>query len=307
MLFVTVVVGSACSDDESATLGQPTPSFSNVDIQRALFTLENLSSYHLTITSTPPPEDPLRTTHFEMDFVAPDIFRVVSTGVDGVTKQLCKTYSAAGSTSERCRDVLATVTGKTVVEAVWNSKVMFLRECSGPPSCSGAWQELPYVATYAPSVGPYYAGLPNWHMEAVQGAYDIHLEQGDGTTGPLLHFQGRFNPIRVFLEAARRFYGEDAVSGGGSCGVGGSVDLRPDATPEVTEECRSVESASLMEGAEAYDSRPVPIDIWLSPTDSTIQRILAVVPQPLPGDTEISVNAEYSMLNTVHIDLPPGD
>jgi hypothetical protein len=301
-ILSTLVLGLACSDGEVMAPDLP----SRDPVQAALSAIEGSSSYHLEVTPSPPVEDPLRSTRFVMEFVAPDTFRVVSTRAEGVTKQVCATGSLGDSTSEVCRDVLDRVTGHTTFEAVWNRESIFLRECDGAlPACSGDWQQVAYLPELAPSVGPAYADLPNWHLEAVQGAHDIQPVEGQGTAGPLLHFEGRYNPIRVFVQAARSFYGEEAVSVDGGCGVSGSVDLRPDSTPEIREECRSGRSDSLTELAEAYDLRPVPIDIWLSPTDSTIQRILAVVPQPLPGDAEISVDVEFSRLNEVRIEVPP--
>ena len=59
------------------------------------------------------------------------------------------------------------------------------------------------------------------------------------------------------------------------------------------------------ERAEAYDASPAPIDIWVSSTDSTIQRISAVVPGPLPGDPEITVELVFSQFNDVKIEFPP--
>lgn len=307
-LVAIVVFGmaTACSGGESETESQPDPSSSSPVIEGALSTMEDLSSYHLTITPSPPANDPLRSTLFEFDFVAPDKLRVVSTRADGETKQVCTHQSAAGSTSETCRDVLATVTAHTMVEQVSNSEALWYRKCTGAVStCSGEWQELQKAAIYAPSVGPPYADLPNWHLEALRAARDLVPIEGPDTTGPLIHFQGRFNPIRVSNEAARSFYEDDVVSEDEGCGVSFSVDLVPGATPEVKEECRSGRGITLTERAEAYDASPAPIDIWVSPTDSTIRRLLAVVPQPLPEDPEIRVDVEYSQFNAVEIEFPP--
>jgi hypothetical protein len=241
-----------------------------------------------------------------VDFVAPDTYSVISSEATGETQQICKTQSAAGSWSETCLDVLATVTGQAVVEAVWNSEAIWYRECDGAASsCDGVWQELPYVAVYAPPLGPHYASLPNWHLEALKGARDIRPVEGQGTVGQPLHFQARFNPIRVFLGAEKSFYGDEFVSVGGGCSVSGSIGFGSDATPKVEETCSSGERDTLTELAEGYDTSPLPIDIWLSPTDATIQSIVAMVPQPLLGDPEINVEIEYSRINAVEIEIPP--
>jgi len=304
---LALMVGCSANDTEDVILLSPTTGANQEVVRGVLSAMEDLSSYHMSITPSPPEDDPLRATHFDVDFVAPDVFRMLSSRAEGDTREVCRTDTVGDVSSETCQDVLVTVTGQANLEAVWNSENIWFRECSGFASpCGGAWQELPKPATYAPSIGPPYADLPNWHLEALKGAIDIQSAPGQETNASTLHLQGRFNPLRVFIEAEKSFYGEESGSGGGGgCGVSISVDFGAGTSPDVEEECREREGDSLTERTEAYDLRPAPIDIWVSATDSTIQRILAVVPQPLSGDPDISVDVEYSQFNAVEIEIPP--
>ena len=198
--------------------------------------------------------------------------------------------------------MLTAVTGNDILEGAWNGKEMFLRTCKGAIQvCSSAWGEI--GQKIAPSAIPLEAAdKPNWHLEALRAARDLVLVEGESTTGALVHYQGRFNPARVSNEAARKFFGFEESSDEG-CVITGSGDIAPEATPDLNREC-GARGITVKEYVGSYDLTPTPIDVWVSSTDSTVQRILAVVPQ-LPGYPEITVELVFSQFNGVEIEFPP--
>jgi hypothetical protein len=304
-LLALGVVGMAvaCAGDESEEFTAPEFSPSSPIIESVLSRMASLSSYHVTITASPPPQDPLRTGRAELDLVAPDSFRVIASEADGETNEVCTTEMSDGSSSRTCIVVLTAVTGNDILEGAWNGKAMFLRECTDAiEACGGAWLETSNGKRLAPSAIPLEgADMPNWHLEALKAARDLVLVQDQGTPGMLLHYRGRFNPVRVSNEAGRKFFGEEVYGDEGfsedeDCGVTGSVGMTPG--------CGSRRGDLEKEQIEAYDASPAPIDIWVSSTDSTIQRILAVTPQ-LPGYPEITVDLVFSQFNEVEIEFPP--
>jgi len=303
--IVVFGVATACSGGESEESTAPDFSPSDPIIANVLSRLADLSSYHVTITASAPPQDPLRTGRTELDSVAPDSYRVSASQAVGETKEVCTTETSDGSSSRNCLFVLTAVTGREIGEGAWNGETMFYRECGGAiEACTGAWYELPPTALRLGPASPPLEGadIPNWHLEALRAARDLVLVEGEGTTGQLLHYRGGFNPVRATNRAAKNFLGEE---------VYGYADFPEDQDCSIIDpvgpspRCRYRGGYVEKEQIEAYETSAAPIDIWVSSTDSKVQRISAVVPGPPPGFPEITVELVFSQFNGVEIEFPP--
>src|SRR5205809_7118062 len=123
----------ACSGENPNDVEQANPATSanQEALTKAISVMEHASSYHLSIVPSPPDDDPLRTTGFELDYIAPDLFRLGSHEAEGDTKQVCRATLPTDSTSESCHDILERVAAQNVVEAVWNGDRIWYRQCTG--------------------------------------------------------------------------------------------------------------------------------------------------------------------------------
>ena len=289
-------------------------------VDKALSSMTQLDSFHAAFVLSIPPDDVREKAGWEIEFEAPDSYRMLLFGAEGESERRCESYllpDASGS-GETCYDVLISISEYTVAETVVVGDTMYGRRCNETDGVCDPWREQPR----GPFViaGPSPSFLPQWPLVAIELAEDFELvgrEDRDGVT--LVHFQGSVNHLRAILENQRRVLTAAGITSfGEECTAraiprivdetGEPVESTPDRGAEDEESCRELTFEESLEqqepGLSFYDENPGAIDIWLSPDDFLVHRIVLGIPPDEPGAQESSFTVEYSQFNQIEIEAP---
>ena len=245
-------------------------------VEQALATMTELNSYRLEMGFGPEEAPPIL-----IEFAAPDSYRF-QWGVFQTTN---------GSESP-----------EGVFETILVGGKAYTRQCEGPDKDCEDWQEGPRPAVAI--AGPSPSFLPYWPLVAIEMAGDLETlgtEKVDGQS--LLRLRGSVNHLRAIFESERRVFTAAGITSFSEECFGGT---------DGDENCRELGFEETLENQEPalsfYDQNPATIDVWLSPQDFLVHRIVLDIPPDddvEPPDEETSVLINYSQFDQVVIEPPP--
>ena len=275
-------------------------------VDEALSAMGQLDSYHVAFGLPIPPDDVREKAGWEIEFEAPDSYRMLLFGAEGESERRCESYLLpdASGTGETCYDVLISISEYTVAETVVVGDTMYGRQCNETDGVCDPWREQPR----GPFViaGPSPSFLPQWPLVALELAEDLELVGEDNVDGvTLVHLQGSGNHLRAILENERRVLTAAGIT---SFGTECRAEAALPGESQGDEVCRELTFEESLERQEPqlslYDENPGAIDIWLSPDDFLVHRIVLGIPPDEPGAQEGSFTVEYSQFNQIEIEAP---
>lgn len=263
-----------------------------------------IQSYHMELIFPTQPEE----FGIEVDYVAPDSYRLLLFSAEGETTKECEPGAEDGVFvgGEVCREVFTEITGRSVYEAIIVGDALYARECDDLEEGCEDWEqrERPPVVLAGPS--PTFA--PGWPLVALEQAEPVEvvgLEELDGTD--LIHLHGRVNHLRAIFENERRIMTTAGIT---SFGTECTLETGLPGEPPREEVCRELTFEQSLERQALtlsfYDEQPAVIDIWIDPNSSFVHRI-AIGAGPPPDeddDDRIVIIIDYSRHNAMQIEAP---
>ncbi len=275
-------------------------------LDQARAAMADLESYHTAFSVSTHPDDAPEEYLWELEFTAPDSYRILQFGAGGETASVCEAYIGPDvrSQDETCREEFTSTTGSALAETVYVGGRLYARQCEDVGMACGPWREQPRGPLV--SVGPSAALMPGWPLVALEMAGDLDLvgqDKVDGNT--LTHLRGSVNHLRMILENQRRVLTAAGITSfGTSCSVEANFSGQPTAEP-ICRELTFEESLESQEpGLSFYDENRAAIDVWVSRDDFLVHRVALTIPPDEASGAEIFLFVEYSRFNQVEIEAP---
>ena len=288
-------------DDAALRSGDP-----RALVDEALSAMAQVDSYDVAFRFPTQPDDVRGEGGWEIEFEAPDSYRVFIFGAEGESERRCESYPRPDGrgTEQTCYDVLISISEYTVYETVLVGDTMYGRQCNETEGVCDPWQEEPRGPFVIAGPSPTY--LPQWPLVALELAEDLELvgeDSADGVT--LVHLRGSLNHLRAILENQRRVLTAAGITSfGEQCTARATLPGEPP-EDEVCHELTFEESLEQQEpDLSFYDEHPGTIDIWLSADDFLVHRIMLGVTPDEPGALEGSFTIDYSQFNQIEIEAP---
>ena len=275
-------------------------------LDQAQAAMADLDSYRAAFGVPARPDDIQEEYRWEIEYEAPDSYRVLLFAAEGEREERCESYVLPdGSGSGRtCYEILTSITSQTVAETIVVGDTIYGRRCKDIDKECDRWQEQPRGPIVIPALS--YSFLPQWPLVALEMAAQLELAGQDTVDGvPLIHLQGSVNHLRAVLENERRVL---TAAGTTSFGETCTVEVSSPGEPPGERTCRELTFEESLEGQEPqlsfYDENLSTIDIWLSPDDLLVHRIAITIPPHELPDQETAFTIEYSLFNQVEIEAP---
>lgn len=310
MLLLFGPNGDEADGGESVSIGAPNAVQSSdprAIVEQALTAMDELDSYSAAYRIPTRTEDLRVSVAWEIEFKAPDSYRILLFGAEGESEQRCKpplSPDGIPSSGRTCYDILTNITAYTVDEMVFVGEATYTRQCNETDGVCDPWSEQPR----GPFViaGPSPTFLPGWELVALELADGLEFVGEDDVEGAtLIHLRGSVNHMRAIFENQRRVLTEAGVTSFGSeCTRAATLPSEPPAE----ENCRELTFEESLEQQEPdlsfYDGHPATIDVWVSRNDALLQRIELDIPANEPAGLEDSFTIKYSLFNEVEIEAP---
>ena len=316
IVFLLVGSDSVSIDEERPVSGDP-----RTLLEQALSAMTDLDSYHVAIGVPTRPGDAREGFGWEIEFAEPDSYRMLLFGVEGESEQRCESYTSPdGSDSgQTCYDVLTNITSRTVTESIAVGDTLYGRQCEDIDKNCEVWREQPRGPFFI--AGPSPSFFPQWPLVALELTDELELVgENDADGAAFIHLRGSVNQLRAILENQRRVLNAAGVTSfGEECTAvvamprivertGEVVEVAPTATAEDEQTCRELTFEESLEQQEPqlsfYDENPATIDLWISPNDLLVHRIVLSVPPDQLGAPAASFTIEYSQFNEIQIEAP---
>jgi hypothetical protein len=182
------------------------------------------------------------------------------------------------SPSTECSEALGR---EIILESVRTTSDVFLRDCLPDNTCKD-WEQTVLNPFAIPVSGPEPPFVPEFWPIALSMTKDVKLV-GEESVDELatFHLQGKVNPITARLKADEKVLGEPI--------------------PEVV--------TALQDDERLYERKPASMDIWVSPEDFRVHRVVIDIPQGLPEGgspprDRLQVEAKYSEFDEVTVHVP---
>ena len=139
-------------------------------LDQAQAAMADLESYHTAFSFSTQPDDAPEEYLWEMEFTAPDSYRILYFGKVGETEGECEAYISPDGRGrgETCREVFTGTTEPILFESVYVGDTLYGRQCEDIETACDSWEEQPRGPLVI--AGPSPSFMPGWPLVALEMA-----------------------------------------------------------------------------------------------------------------------------------------